>query len=32
VYEESRRQNADTEQLRSSLVYYRSLFDELLAA
>jgi hypothetical protein len=30
VYERSRRHEADTEQLRGSLVYYRSLFDELL--
>jgi hypothetical protein len=32
VYERSRRGQADTEELRSSLVYYRSLFAELLAA
>jgi hypothetical protein len=31
VYERSGRGEADTEELRSSLVYYRSLFGELLA-
>jgi hypothetical protein len=32
VYERSLADAADTEELRSSLVYYRSLFNELLAA
>ena len=32
VYERSLDDTADTEELRSSLVYYRSLFNELLAA
>jgi len=32
VYERSQRHEADTEELRNSLVYYRSLFDDLLAA
>jgi len=32
VYERSMSSNADTEEMRHSLVYYRSLFNELLAA
>jgi hypothetical protein len=32
VYERSLTETADTEELRNSLVYYRSLFSELLAA
>jgi hypothetical protein len=32
VYERSQHDMADTEELRNSLVYYRSLFNELLAA
>jgi hypothetical protein len=32
IYERSQRDAADTEELRNSLVYYRSLFNELLAA
>jgi hypothetical protein len=32
VYERSQRHEANTDELRHSLVYYRSLFDDLLAA
>jgi len=32
IYERSQRDAADTEELRNSLVYYRSLFNELLTA
>jgi hypothetical protein len=30
VYERSQHDEADTEELRNSLVYYRSMFNELL--
>jgi hypothetical protein len=32
VFERTRDSAADTEEMRHSLVYYRSLFNELLAA